>query len=149
MRKVSTIEFDDKTKKYQCFLNTYPKDIDLDDKSYASVANYYYSKMYENIDVGFAEQLRCSDVGELKELAEKRKKEVKDEWYSNRLNVLYNAIKQKFEKNEDLLKILLSTDHHYLEYCNRDSFLGNGKGGNGGCNVLGKLLMEVRSALKR
>jgi ribA/ribD-fused uncharacterized protein len=148
MNKISAIEFDDKTKKYECFLNTYPLDMLIDGQTFPTVLNYYYYKMYEGIDAAFAEELRVTDVRDIKAVADKKKKEVKDEWYTNRLNVLFTAIRYKFENNEDMKKILISTNNHYLEYQNRDSFFGNGKGSAGGCNILGKVLMEVRNELK-
>jgi ribA/ribD-fused uncharacterized protein len=147
MEKASSIIFDDKTTKYQCFLNSYPKDMVIGNKTFATVENYFYYKMYEDIDLSFAEDLRLGDVKGLKTAADTRKKELKDEWYTQRLNILFTAIRHKFE-DSDLKKILLSTDNHYLEYNNRDSFFGNGQGGLGGCNILGKVLMEVRNELK-
>jgi ribA/ribD-fused uncharacterized protein len=148
MNKLASIlKFDDRTNKYACFLNSYPLDLKFDNKTYSTVANYFYSKMYENVDELFSEELRQASIKEIKSLADSRKREVKDEWCCRRLNILYEALRQKFEKRPDFKKILLSTDDYYLLYDNSDRFFGCGKDGNG-CNILGKVLMEVRNALK-
>jgi ribA/ribD-fused uncharacterized protein len=144
----NAIEFNDYSDKYKCFLNNYRTILLIDNKCYPTVDNFFYSKMFENIDPEFSEQLRLSDDEDIREITKSREKEVGDEWFSKRLNVLYQAIKQKFTTNDDLKAILLSTGDSYLLYDNKDSFLGSGRSGSAGCNILGKVLMEVRNELR-
>ena len=81
-------------------------------------------------------------------------------WDSFRITVTKKAIEEKFTQNRDrwgrlpttsvesLLKILLDTGNRPIfENTARDTFWGNGGDGSG-LNILGKLLMELRTKLR-
>ena len=74
---------------------------------------------------------------------------LREDWEAIKVDVMRDAIRQKFTRNEDLKHKLLCTGDLYLEETNwwHDTFWGvcNGKGQN----VLGNLLMELREEMKR
>jgi hypothetical protein len=59
-----------------------------------------------------------------------------------------DAIKSKFRQNPALLDLLQKTGDRQIEFVSSDPFWGTGKGGKGGANRLGALLMRVREELR-
>ena len=74
--------------------------------------------------------------------------QLRHDWEQIKFTVMYEIVKAKFTKNEDLKIKLLATKDEYLEEGNTwgDKIWGtvNGKGQNN----LGKILMRVREELK-
>lgn len=69
------------------------------------------------------------------------------DWNTKKLQVMKMTLMAKFEQNADLKKLLLSTGNSVLvEDSPKDYFWGVGKNKTGQ-NMLGKLLMEVKSEL--
>lgn len=76
------------------------------------------------------------------------KVKMRGEWEAVRLAVMKKALMAKFSQNEALKNVLLGTGSHpIVENSPRDSFWGVGKDGTG-ANHLGRLLEEVREALR-
>jgi ribA/ribD-fused uncharacterized protein len=77
-----------------------------------------------------------------------RKIRVKKDWESIKKKVMYDVLKDKFTRHEDLKKKLLETGSKYLEETNywNDTYYGVYMGK--GKNVLGHLLMQIREELK-
>ena len=68
-------------------------------------------------------------------------------WDENRVDVMYNILRHKFQ-DPKLREILLSTgDKEIVEHTSRDKFWADGGDGSGK-NMLGKLLVKVREELK-
>lgn len=67
-----------------------------------------------------------------------------------RIKYMRKAIKEKFDNNPDLQKLLLETNNRQIiEYTYRwDIFFGIHNGDNTWANILGKLLMEYRDNIK-
>ena len=64
-----------------------------------------------------------------------------------KIEVMEKAVMAKFSQNEKLRALLISTgDAEIVEDSPRDSFWGIGKDGNGQ-NMLGKILMKIRTLL--
>ena len=146
MDKCQKIEFDDWSLTYSCFLNDFNCELNLDGKSWKSVSHYYYAKMFEDKNNELMEQIRNSDILNVKKIVDENYKNARSNWYVERLNVLYSAIKAKFENN-NYKNLLMQTKDKFLLYINKDNFFGNGLD-NTGRNILGKILMEVRMELK-
>ena len=74
-----------------------------------------------------------------------RKIKLRPDWERIKIAAMYVAIREKFNQNEDLKLLLLSTRDEYIQEgnCWGDTFWGtvNGRGKN----YLGKLLMKLRS----
>lgn len=71
------------------------------------------------------------------------------DWESVKIGVMKEALIAKFTQHNNLKELLLSTEDSVLiEHTDNDSYWGDG--GNGtGKNMLGKLLMGVRSVLSK
>lgn len=69
------------------------------------------------------------------------------DWEEVKVEIMYNLLLDKFQRNQDLQQKLVATGSAYLEETNEwnDTFWGVCRGK--GQNVLGRLLMKVRSEL--
>ncbi len=73
---------------------------------------------------------------------------LRPDWNEVRVDVMRTALRLKFEQHEFLKDLLLATeDREIVEYSNSDSYWGCGPNFDGE-NMLGKLLMELRSVLR-
>lgn len=71
--------------------------------------------------------------------------QVRADWESVKIDVMYRALKYKFWTYPDLTSMLLSTSGSVLvEASPHDLFWGGGRDGEG-LNYLGRLLMQLRS----
>lgn len=76
-----------------------------------------------------------------------RRRKLKKNWNSIKDEVMREAVFQKFSQHQELKKLLVSTGTAELvEHTESDSYWGDGGDGSGR-NMLGKILMEVRSKL--
>ncbi len=77
-----------------------------------------------------------------------RKRKLKRSWESIKVNVMREALLAKFTQHSDLQDMLIDTgDAKIVEHTENDSYWGDGGNGSGK-NMLGRLLMEVRTQLK-
>jgi ribA/ribD-fused uncharacterized protein len=73
---------------------------------------------------------------------------IRKDWSDVKMDVMKLALRAKFTQHKKLHDMLLSTgDRPLVEHTSRDNFWGDGGDGSGD-NHLGKLLEEVRDALK-
>lgn len=75
--------------------------------------------------------------------------ELREDWEAIKVEVMRAVVSAKFEQNPDLAKLLIATGDKHLEEGNHwgDRFWGTVNGA--GQNMLGKILMEVRSKLQQ
>ena len=74
--------------------------------------------------------------------------QVRPDWREYKSARMLAVLRAKFSQHEDLRRLLLSTgDAKLLEQSKFDAFWGVGKKGNG-LNMLGVMLMELRSELR-
>ena len=77
-----------------------------------------------------------------------RRKKLKKNWESIKVNIMREALFAKFTQHSDLKEMLVNTgDAKIVEHTENDSYWGDGVNGSGK-NMLGRLLMEVRVMLK-
>jgi hypothetical protein len=87
-------------------------------------------------------------LGKMNDVVRKYKSSVhlRQDWEDIKVDVMRRGLQAKFQQNENLKKLLLSTgDAEIVEDSPYDSFWGAARNGK---NMLGKLLMEVRQTLK-
>lgn len=93
---------------------------------------------------------RQSEFSNLNPSSAKRKGRnvrLRHDWEQVKDNIMYQVVKAKFEQNDDLRLKLIATNNEYLEEGNtwNDTYWGVCRGR--GKNMLGKILMKVRSEL--
>lgn len=77
-----------------------------------------------------------------------RKRTLRKDWESAKVNIMREALIAKFTQHEDLRELLLGTgDSKIIEHTTNDDYWGDGGDGRGK-NMLGRLLMEVRTKLR-
>ena len=137
---------------YGFLSNFYKAKIILDDLEWPSTEHYYQAQ--KSLDHTVREVIRltprCGDAARLG-----RSCEVRPGWEDMKCNVMLRALVAKFEQHPILAKKLLATgDREIIEWTEgtklADSIWGNArdKDGNPGQNLLGKLLMAVRTWLR-
>jgi len=93
--------------------------------------------------LGAAEALRAAEMGR------ERHRPLRADWEAVKDDVMRRAVRRKFETHADLRALLLSTgDADIIENAPRDYYWGCGATGTGK-NMLGRILMEVRAALRQ
>jgi N-glycosidase YbiA len=77
-----------------------------------------------------------------------RKKPLRRDWESVKDDVMRDAVRAKFTQHAELREALLATGEATLvEHTERDSYWGDGGDGSGQ-NMLGRILMAIRSELQ-
>lgn len=77
-----------------------------------------------------------------------RKRKLRRDWESAKVNVMREAVLAKFSQHDELRELLLSTgDAKLIEHTENDDYWGDGGDGSGK-NMLGRILMDVRTALR-
>lgn len=76
-----------------------------------------------------------------------RKRKLKRSWESIKVNIMREALLAKFTQHSDLKDMLIDTgDAIIVEHTKNDSYWADGGNGSGK-NMLGHLLMEIRTQL--
>ena len=129
------------------FSNSAPFAIDLDGTRWATVANYYQAQKFIDPDlrqsIGQAEQPIIA-----KTLADANKGAIRPDWDAIKDEVMYRAVRRKFELHPALKAMLLATGEEDIAEANpADSYWGVGRDG-AGLNKLGKIMTRIRAELR-
>lgn len=77
-----------------------------------------------------------------------RKRKLRRDWQSAKVNVMREALLAKFTQHEELRLLLLGTgDAKIIEHTSNDDYWGDGGDGKGK-NMLGRILIDVRAKLR-
>jgi len=134
---------------YEKFSNFYPVTIDYEGITYPSVEHAYQAAKTKDKMIRI-EISKIPKPGKAKTFA--RKIKLRSDWEMIKISVMRSLLIQKFSKDE-FKELLISTNNSYIEEGNywHDNFWGNcyckkckEKEGK---NLLGKLLMKIRSEL--
>lgn len=120
----------------------------LDMIRYQTTEHYFQSKKFEGTP--WEEKVRdtvgCSAVAIL---GRRHDLPLREDWESVKDQVMRKAVMAKFTQHQDIREQLLATgDSQLVEHTERDSYWGDAGDGSGK-NMLGKILMEVRSTWVR
>ena len=121
--------------------------ITIDGIEYKTTEHYFQSKKFEG--TSYETKVRkASGAMEAARLGRDRSFPLRKDWEQVKDDVMRVAVEAKFRQHRGLAKKLLETGTATLvEHTVKDSYWANG--GNGkGKNMLGKILMEVRSKLR-
>jgi len=128
------------------FSNFAPYPIVIGKQQWSTTEHYFQAQKFAN--PADQEQVRKAKTpGIAARLGRSRKKKLRRDWETARVDVMRVALRAKFEQHPDLRALLLSTgDAQLIEHTDRDAFWGDGGDGSGH-NMLGRLLMELRGRL--
>ena len=129
------------------FSNFAPFAIDLDGTRWATVENYYQAQKFIDPDlrqsIGQAEQPIIA-----KTLADANKGAIRPDWDAIKDEVMYRAVRRKFELHAELRALLLATgEEDIAESAPSDYYWGVGREGTGQ-NRLGKMMERIRAELR-
>ena len=131
---------------YGCFSNFAAYPIRLDGKRWPTTEHYFQAQKF--LESEHREAIRQANSPMIAaRMGRDRKKKLRRDWESVKVEVMRKAIRAKFTQHADLRATLLATgDAKIVEHTERDSYWGDGGDGSGK-NMLGRILMEVRSEL--
>jgi ribA/ribD-fused uncharacterized protein len=129
------------------FSNFAPLGIDLDDARWPTVEHYYQAQKFA--DPQLRKTIRKAEKPVIaKSLADKNKAAIRPDWDAVKDEVMYRAVKRKFELHAQLRELLLATGaEEIVESAPNDYYWGVGREGTGQ-NRLGKIIERIRAELR-
>lgn len=120
--------------------------IEIDGKIWPTTEHYFQAQKFH--DEAYRERIRAAETPrEAADLGRSRDVPLRQDWEEIKDDVMRRAIAAKVRQHPSVQDVLLSTGNSLLiEHTPRDSYWGDGGDGSGK-NMLGKILMEARSAL--
>ncbi len=131
---------------YGCFSNFAHYGFELDGKMWMTSEHYFQAQKFQGTQ--YEEQIRLLDNPmRAAEMGRDRRLPLRKDWEAIKDDIMRKAVLAKFTQNDDIGKILVeSFPNTIIEKTSNDYYWGCGKDGSGK-NMLGKILMEVRSTL--
>jgi len=132
---------------YGCFSNFSRHSVRVDGKIWMTSEHYFQAQKfvgteYEDAVAKTYTPREAADMGRRRDLP------LRQDWDQVKDDVMRKVVRAKFSTLPELREILLSTgDAILVEHTVNDSYWGDGGDGTGK-NMLGKILMEVRSELQ-
>ena len=141
------IRFFSKSETHREFSNFAPFAIDHDDAWWPTAENYYQAQKFTDPELRKA--IRKADKPVIaKSLADKNKAAIRPDWDAIKDDVMYRAVRRKFEQHPELKTMLLATgDEDIIESAPTDTYWGVGRDGTG-LNKLGKIIARIRDELR-
>jgi len=133
---------------YGEFSNFAPYPIKVANKMWPTSEHYFQAMKFK--DKSEQEKIRKAKTPMIAaRLGRDRKRKLRRDWESVKVNAMRDALIAKFTQHGDLRELLLATDDAKLvEHTTNDSYWGDGGDGKGQ-NRLGRLLMDVRETLRQ
>lgn len=130
---------------YRFLSNFWYAEVEFEGKVYPGTEWAYQAA--KTLDENEREQIRLAEKpGLAKKLG--KKVTLRPDFSDIKLEIMYQLVKQKFEKHPKLKEKLLATGNSHLEECNTWSDTVWGTCNGIGDNHLGKILMRVREELR-
>lgn len=115
---------------------------------YKTVEHYYQSEKFDNIEIK-NKIINAETPKEASNIGRDRKNKRIDNFKDIKNSVMYDGIYEKFSQNIDIRNKLIQTGDAIIREMTIDEYYwGIGKDLSG-CNNIGKILMNVRDALKK
>ena len=142
------IEFYSKTDAYQEFSNFSSHGVEMEGNWYPTIEHYFQAMKFPGHEQ--AEKIRLAKTPAIaKKLGRTRDVKLRSDWEEVKIEIMRQAVRQKFRTHRQLTELLLATGNEPLvEAAPMDYFWGRGRSGSGK-NWLGKILMEVRTELRQ
>lgn len=130
------------------FSNFAPYSISLDGKKWPTSEHYFQAAKFSAKSDQEAVRKANSPMLAAR-IGRDRKRKLRRDWESAKVGVMKKAVLAKFSQHEELRALLLATnDLKIVEHTENDKYWGDGGDGRGK-NMLGKVLMEVRSEIRK
>lgn len=144
---MNTINFYRSTDDYGGFSNFSRHSIWLDGARWPTSEHYFQAQKFH--DATYRERIRrAPSPMEAANLGRDRRQKLRNDWESVKVEIMRKALQAKFTQHDELKALLLSTgDAKLVEHTTNDNYWGDGGDGRGR-NMLGQLLMQVRSELR-
>lgn len=118
----------------------------IDGTMWKSVEHYYQAQKFTDHNLRYQVQLAATPL-EAARIGQNRANPLRPDWEAVKVAVMKKALTAKVMQNHPVREALLGTGDAQLVYqAAGDLFWGNG-GNDGGQNMLGRLLMEIRAEL--
>jgi ribA/ribD-fused uncharacterized protein len=132
---------------YGVFSNFALYPIKLDGETWPTTEHYFQAQKFA--DAAYRKKIRTANSPMLAaRLGRDRKQKLRRDWESVKVSVMRAAVTAKFTQHADLQAVLLATgDLKIVEHTENDAYWGDGGDGSGQ-NMLGRILMQVRDALR-
>lgn len=116
-------------------------------KLWPTSEHYFQAQKFK--DAGHQQEIRKAKTPMIAaRLGRDRKKKLRQDWESVKDNIMREAVIAKFGQHEELRNVLLGTgEAKLIEHTTNDAYWGDGGDGSGR-NMLGHILMEVRTKLR-
>ncbi len=132
---------------YGCFSNFSRHGFQIDGQYWKTSEHYFQAMKFEGTkyETQICEARSPKDAANL---GRRRDFPLRKDWEAIKDDVMRRAVLAKFQKHDDIRKILLDTgDEEIVENAPSDYYWGCGKDGTGK-NMLGIILMETRERLR-
>lgn len=131
---------------FKCFSNFWQASFVLDGETWPDTEHYYMAQKNPD-DIVYQQQIRAASTAwEAKKLG--RACELRDGWDDIKYDIMFKAVRAKFEQNQTLRTVLLSTGERPIHENRPDPWWGGGPNYKGGRDWLGQILMDVRDLLR-
>jgi N-glycosidase YbiA len=132
---------------YGCFSNFSAYPIELKGKLWPTSEHYFQAQKFDGTEHEEAIRLEKSPMIAAR-MGRDRNKPIRPDWESVKDDVMREAVRAKFTQHPELRETLLATgDATIVEHTENDRYWGDGGDGSGK-NMLGRILMEIRTELR-
>lgn len=132
---------------YGSFSNFSKHSLEMDGMPWQTVEHYFQAMKFARTPHEEAIRLAPSPM-DAKNLGNDRSQTIRSDWEGVKDDVMRRTVRAKFEQNPAIRAILLGTgEEELIENAPGDYYWGCGENRTGK-NMLGKVLMEVRGALR-
>lgn len=139
--------YSNRTPPYGCFSNFSAHGFELDGAWWPTSEHYFQAQKFPNTP--HCEQIRQAKTPKAAALMGRdRARPLRSDWEAVKEEVMYQAVRTKFQTHTEIREILLGTgDEEIVENAPNDYYWGCGRDGSGK-NRLGVILMQVRDEFK-
>jgi ribA/ribD-fused uncharacterized protein len=129
------------------FSNFSPHPIKVKGKTWPTSEHYFQAQKFAGTEHEAAVRGAKSPMVAAR-MGRSRERPLRRDWEAIKDDIMREALRAKFEQHAELKSLLLSTcDAELIEHTAKDRYWGDGGDGTGK-NRLGRLLMELRAALR-
>ena len=133
---------------YGCFSNFSQHGVLIDEVYYKTNEHYFQAMKFSGSQKDMDDVRRASTPKKAASVGRDRSRPLREDWEEVKDDIMRRGVLRKFETHDDIREILLSTgDEDIVENAPGDRYWGTGPDGTGK-NMLGKILMEVRTILR-